>query len=106
VNDDLSHIVTLLLRLLRHRDRMSLMRSNLTILRVRLMLRLVLRRVPVSTDTVVTLLLDLVHLAVFEVWAGAEHPGDADEGDEEEDDLDEGLAGVELFFGGDLRVRR
>jgi hypothetical protein len=71
VNDDLSHIVTLLLRLLRHRDRMSLMRSNLTILRVRLMLRLVLRRVPVSTDTVVTLLLDLVHLAVFEVWAGA-----------------------------------
>lgn len=104
MNDDLSHIVTLLLRLLRHRHRMTLMRADLSILRIRLVvLRLLsLRRVTIRGNAVVTLLLDLVHLAVLEVRTGAEHPGDTDEGDEEEADLDEGLARVELLTGVDL----
>lgn len=102
VNDDLAHVVTLLLGLLSHRDRMSLVSRPV------LGVRLVVGRgergaaVPVLPDYAVALLLDALRLAVFEVRARAEHPGDADEGEQEEDDLDEGLAAVELLLGFDL----
>jgi hypothetical protein len=108
MNDDLSHVMPLLLRLLRHRNRMPLVSCDLPVLSlcIRLMLRLALvlgsSPVTVPTETLVALLLDLVHLAVFEVRAGAEHPGNTDESDKEEADLDEGLTGVELFSRVDL----
>lgn len=103
VDDDLSQIVSLLLRLLRHSHRMALMRS--LPIRIRLVVRR-MRAVLAILDPVVPLLLDLVHLAVFEVGARAEHPGDADEREEEEKDLDEGLAAVELVVWVDLCVKK
>jgi hypothetical protein len=53
-------------------------------------------------DAMVSLLDDLLMLAVEEVGLGAEHPGNADEGEEEEEDLHAGLTGVELVVGVDL----
>lgn len=50
----------------------------------------------------VPLILDLLVLGPKEVRLGAEHPGDANEGEEEEEDLDARLAWVELVFVEDL----
>lgn len=55
-------------------------------------------------NTLVTLFLDLLMLAVEEVGLGAKHPRNTHEGEEKEEDLYSGLAGVKLFIGIDLRV--
>lgn len=103
MDDDLSEIVSLLLGLLSHRNRMTLMRALAVGIRLVVRRRRV-RAVLAVLDPVVPLLLDLVHLAVLEVRARAEHPRDADEREEEEEDLDEGLARVELVVRGNLRA--
>jgi hypothetical protein len=101
VNHHLAKVVTLLSLLHRLRHGMTV---RTAVLRVRLILSPVIAigAVTRAANTVVALLLDLLHLAVLEVRSRAEHPGDADEGEQEQDDLDKGLAGVELLFGGDL----
>lgn len=97
----LAKVVTLLGLLHRLRHGVAV---RTAVLRVRLILSPVIAigAVTRTADAVVALLLDLLHLAVFEVRSRAEHPRDADEGEQEQDDLDKGLAGVELLFGCDL----
>lgn len=107
MNDHLAKVVTLFVVLLRLRDRMSV-RAALLAIAIGLILGRVaaIRVLARREDPVVALLLDLLHLAVLEVRAGAEHPGYADEGEQEQDDLHEGLARVELLFRLDLFIER
>ena len=59
--------------------------------------------VAIGADAVVTLLDDLLVLAVEEVRLGAEHPGNADEGEKKEEHLHSSLSRVELLVGVDLK---
>lgn len=54
----------------------------------------------------IALVLDLLVFGPKEVRLGAEHPGNADEREEEEEDLHARLAGVELVFVENLRGDR
>lgn len=98
MNDDLAEVVTLLGTFLRLRDRVPVFSVRLLVGRM-VAIRAVARR----ANAVVPLLLDLLHLAVLEVRARAEHPRDANEREQEEDDLNERLTRVELLLRRDLQ---